>query len=162
MLALNLWFKRSSPLFYAPPLTTDCFLTIWHQTKCRVILTPVFIIVFDALSHGTLGFAFHGSFNLLFQRIWLAVEEFPPIKKWFKYVVTTASKTEGTMWKSIKNCVRYRCRKWPCILFGANHRENKQWYTLITFLEKKFQKKNWALGAPPPRVPGVPISKRAR
>ena len=36
------------------------------------------------------------------------------------------SKTEGTMWKSIKNCVRNWCQKWPCILFGANYRENKQ------------------------------------
>ena len=33
-------------------------------------LTPVFSIVFYALLHGTLGFAFHGSFNNhLFQRI---------------------------------------------------------------------------------------------
>ena len=38
-----------------------------------------------------------------------------------------ASKTEGTMWKSIKNCIRNGCPKWPCILFWAIYRENKQW-----------------------------------
>ena len=37
------------------------------------------------------------------------------------------SKTEGTMWKSIKNYIRNWCQKWPCILFGAIYQENKQW-----------------------------------
>ena len=40
------------------------------------------------------------------------------------------SKTEGTMWKSIKNCLKNRCQKWPCILFGANYQENKQCHAL--------------------------------
>ena len=44
---------------------------------------------------------------------------------------TMESKTEGTMWKSIKNCVRNRCQKWPCILFGVNYQENKQWTELV-------------------------------
>ena len=41
------------------------------------------------------------------------------------------SKTEGTIWKSIQNCVRDSCQKWPCILFWANCPENKQWPTLF-------------------------------
>ena len=49
------------------------------------LLTPVSDIVFYALSSGTLGFALHGSFNNhLHERIRLAVEEFPAIRKWFK------------------------------------------------------------------------------
>ena len=38
------------------------------------------------------------------------------------------SKTEGTIWKGIENCVRNWSQKWPCILFGAIYRENKQCY----------------------------------
>ena len=41
------------------------------------------------------------------------------------------SKTEGTMWKSIKNYIRNWCQKWPCILFGAIYRENKQWSSYL-------------------------------
>ena len=38
-----------------------------------------------AFSRSTIGFVFHGSFkNYSFQRIWLAVEGFPPIIKWLK------------------------------------------------------------------------------
>ena len=37
------------------------------------------------------------------------------------------SRTEGTMWKSIKNCTRNWCQKWPCILYGVIYWENKQW-----------------------------------
>ena len=49
------------------------------------LLTPVSNIVLYALSSGTLGSALHGSFNNhLHERIWLAVKEFPPIRKWFK------------------------------------------------------------------------------
>ena len=32
----------------------------------------------------------------------------------------------ATMWKSIKSWVRNWCQKWPCILFGAIYRKNKQ------------------------------------
>ena len=39
---------------------------------------------------------------------------------------TMESKTEGTMWQSIQNCVRDSCQKWPCILSWTNYRENKQ------------------------------------
>ena len=53
------------------------------KQNVKSLLTPVSDRAFYALSHGTLGFALHGSFNNhLFQRIWLAVEEFPPIRKW--------------------------------------------------------------------------------
>ena len=49
------------------------------------LLTPVSSTVFDALSNGTLRFAFHvSSNNCLLHRIRLAVEEFPSIRKWFK------------------------------------------------------------------------------
>ena len=36
------------------------------------------------------------------------------------------SKTEATMWKSLKSWVRNRCQKLPCILFWVTYRENKQ------------------------------------
>ena len=42
-------------------------------------------------------------------------------------------KTEGTMWKSIQNCVRDSCQKWPCILFWANYPENKQCMVISRF-----------------------------
>ena len=46
---------------------------------------------------------------------------------------TMESKTEGTTWKSIKNYIRNWCQRWPCILFGAVYRENKQWHILKFF-----------------------------
>ena len=65
-------------------------------------MTPVSNIVFYALSSGTFGFALHGSFNNhLHERICLAVEEFPPIKKWLKKTARE-SKTEGTIMKEHK------------------------------------------------------------
>ena len=46
--------------------------------------------VFYALSHGSLHFV-HGSFNNhLFQRFWLVVEKFWPIRKWLKKLPWTA------------------------------------------------------------------------
>ena len=61
-------------------LTLFVFSTDDPKQIAGSLLTPVSSIVTDALSHGTLGFAFHGSFNNhLFQRIRLAVEEPPPI-----------------------------------------------------------------------------------
>ena len=60
------------------------FSTDGPKQNATSLLTPVSNIVFYALSSGTLGFALHGSFNNhLHERIWLAVEEFPPIRKWF-------------------------------------------------------------------------------
>ena len=41
------------------------------------------------------------------------------------------SKTKGTIRKSIKNCTRNRCQKWPCILFEVIYWENKQWWVLF-------------------------------
>ena len=44
-------------------LVTVCFLDSWLQTKCRVTFDiRVSDTVFHALSHGTFGFALHGSF----------------------------------------------------------------------------------------------------
>ena len=40
---------------------------------------------------------------------------------------TMESKTEATMWKSIKNWIRKWCHKWVYILFGVIYRKNKQW-----------------------------------
>ena len=43
---------------------TVSFLDSWPQQNAGSLLTPVFETVFYALSHGTLGFALHGtSFN---------------------------------------------------------------------------------------------------
>ena len=39
-----------------------CFLNGWPQTKCRVTFDTCFWHIFYALSHGTLGFALHGSY----------------------------------------------------------------------------------------------------
>ena len=50
-------------------------------------MTPVSDPAFYALSHGSKHFVFHGSSNnRLFQRFWLAVEEFWPIRKRLKKV----------------------------------------------------------------------------
>ena len=44
-------------------VVTVCFLDSWLQTKCRVTFDiRVSDTVFHALSHGTFGFALHGSF----------------------------------------------------------------------------------------------------
>ena len=48
------------------------------------------------------------------------------------------SKTEATMWKSMKSWVRNRCRKWPCILFGVTFQENKQCYLLVQLKSQKW------------------------
>ena len=89
---------------------------------------------FCALSCGILHFVLHGSTkNRLFQRFWSAVEEFWPINKKTVIKGTMESKTEGTMWKSIKSWIRNRCQKWRCILFGITYHENKKCYdTKIT------------------------------
>ena len=41
---------------------TVCFFDRWPQTKCKLIYDTFSDSVFYALSHGSLGFAFHGSF----------------------------------------------------------------------------------------------------
>ena len=40
---------------------------------------------------------------------------------------TMESKTEATMWKSIKNWIRKWCHKWVYILFGVTYPKKKQW-----------------------------------
>ena len=55
------------------------------KQNARSLLTPVSDPTFYALSHGSKHFLLHGSSNnRLFQRFWLAVEEFWPIRKWLK------------------------------------------------------------------------------
>ena len=72
------------------------------------------------------------------------------------------SKTEGTIWKNIRNCLRNRCQKWPCILFGANyqcvrkqivcqvgaevsgHRQGKPSQTFSVSVVRKIE--NWRVG----------------
>ena len=55
------------------------------KPNSRSLLTPVSDPTFYALSHGSKHFLLHGSSNnRLFQRFWLAVEEFWPIRKWLK------------------------------------------------------------------------------
>ena len=41
------------------------------------------------------------------------------------------SKTEVTMWKSIKNWIRKWCHKWVYILFGVTYRKNSVHYLLL-------------------------------
>ena len=108
-------------------LVSSLFLVYWRMplfvfsiddTKQNAgsLLTPVSSIVFGAPLHCTLSFAFHGCFNNhLFQRIWLAVAEFSPIRKWFK----------SLPWRGyhVKELQKL-CHKQ---VFGANHRQNKQW-----------------------------------
>ena len=62
-----------------------CFLINCPKQNARSLLTPVSDPAFYALSHGSKHFLLHGSSNNhLFQRFWLAVEEFWPIRKWLK------------------------------------------------------------------------------
>ena len=106
------------------------------KQNARSLLTPVSDTVFNALSHGSLHFVLHGRFNNhLFQRFWLVVEKFWPLRKWLK--ATMDSKTKTTMWKSIKSSIRNRCQMWPCILFGATNWENKQWGSISFQMAEK-------------------------
>ena len=41
------------------------------------------------------------------------------------------SKTEDTMWLSIRNCITKRCPQLSCILFWPIYRENNQWSSWI-------------------------------
>ena len=55
------------------------------KQNARSLLTPVSDSAFYTLSHGNLHVVLRGSSNIrLFQRFWLAVEEFWPIRKWMK------------------------------------------------------------------------------
>ena len=64
---------------------TVCFFDKLPKQNARSLLTPVSDPAFYALSHGSKHFLLHGSSNnRLFQRFWLAVEEFWPIRKWLK------------------------------------------------------------------------------
>ena len=49
------WFNRIIP-------STVCFLMVGPEQNAGSLLTPFSDTVFDALSHGTLGFALHGSY----------------------------------------------------------------------------------------------------
>ena len=61
------------------------------KQNARSPLTPVSETVFYLFSHGSLHFVLHGSFNYrLFQRFWLVVEKFWPIRKWLKKLPWTA------------------------------------------------------------------------
>ena len=60
-------------------------------------LTPLSDTVFDSLSHGSLHFVVHGTFNnRLFQSLWLVVKEFLATRKWLKSY-HGESKTESTL-----------------------------------------------------------------
>ena len=61
------------------------FSIVGPKQNAGSLLTAVSGAILYALSHGTLRFAFHGSFNnQLFQRIRLAVEGTPQVRKWLK------------------------------------------------------------------------------
>ena len=54
------------------------------KQKCSQLLTPLSGTVFHALSHGGIHFAQSVGFeNQLNRSFWLAVREFPPVRKWF-------------------------------------------------------------------------------
>ena len=55
---------------FAPKSNTVCFSDWWLPTKCKLFLTPVFNSVFNALSHGALRFALHGSSYIHFLIGW--------------------------------------------------------------------------------------------
>ena len=52
------------------------------KQKCTQLLTPFSGMVFHALSHDGIHFAWSVSFELN-RSSWLAVREFPPVRKWF-------------------------------------------------------------------------------
>ena len=55
------------------------------KQNARSLLTPFSNTDFYPLLHGSLHFVLHGSSNNhLFQRFWLAVEDFQPIRRWLK------------------------------------------------------------------------------
>ena len=63
-------FAAISKCYHNQPLPLFVFSIDDPKQNAVSLLTPVSSIVFDSLSHGTLGFAFHGSSNNhLFQRI---------------------------------------------------------------------------------------------
>ena len=63
------------------------FLIVGPKRNAGSVLIPVFDTAFYALSHGSKHFVLYGSCkNRLFQRLWWAVEEFWPIRKWLKKV----------------------------------------------------------------------------
>ena len=67
------------------PTSLFVFSVNGPKQNARSLLTPVSDPTFYALSHGSKHFLLHGSSNnRLFQRFWLAVEEFWPIRKWLK------------------------------------------------------------------------------
>ena len=109
-----LTFLPSSPLFVLAPNKMQGHF--WHL-----------FLVFYALSHGTLGFALHGS---SFNHFLIGATSSAANKiLWHEQVVIKAAmenKTKGTMWKSLKNYIRNWCQKWPYIMFRAIYRENKQ------------------------------------
>ena len=90
------------------------------------LLTPVPSIVFYALSSGTLGFALHGSFNNhLHERIWLAVEEFPPIRKWFTELPWRA-KRRVPLERASKTILETGVKSDVVFCLEPSYRENKQ------------------------------------
>ena len=78
-------FKPASKPFSSPLSSLFVFSINGPEQNARSLLTPVSDPAFYALSHGSKHFLLHGSSNnRLFQRFWLAVEEFWPIRKWLK------------------------------------------------------------------------------
>ena len=67
-LACFLVKKKCRPLFFGMlallklSVHNSRFFVMWPQTKCKLIYATIFWFSFYALSHGSLGFAFHGSF----------------------------------------------------------------------------------------------------
>ena len=85
--------KPTSFKFQIPNLTwkdlTNLSLFVFSinglKQNARSLLTPFFDTDFYPLLHGSLHYVLHGSSNNhIFQRFWLAVEDFQPIRRWLK------------------------------------------------------------------------------
>ena len=85
------------------------------KQKCTQLLTPFSGMVFHALSHGVIHFARSVSFeNQLNRGFWLAVREFPPVRKWFLGLtlrakqITPCERAWNTVPEnSVRNCVHF-------------------------------------------------------
>ena len=82
-----------------------------------------------ALSHGSLSFAFHGSFFNHFLIGWFSSTANRNL--WNKGLKRLPWRTKCRLpFERAWNCTRNRCQKWLYILFEATYRKNKQWSDL--------------------------------
>ena len=104
---------------YSWPLFFSFFwvlILMFHTLMFHIACT----VVYYAFPHGTLIFAFHGSFNNhLFQRIWLAVEESTPIRKWLKKLPCRAKPCEVPCERAYKTVSETGVKSDPAFCLGS-------------------------------------------